>query len=250
MKGLKIGRVFGIDIDIHWSTLFIVLLVAQSVYQSYIPVRHPGCGFVLNMFLSLCMAVSLLVAILLHELAHARVGQHFGIQFKGITLFALGGAAMMSSKIPSAKAEGIMAAAGPLMSLLLGVIGILFYLPDAHSISRLGLYGYFATVMYYFGLINILLAAFNGLIPAFPLDSGRIVRAIIWGATKNYRIATQIMANVGRVFVGLFAACGLAMCFGANVPYFGTGIFSGIWLGVIAFFLYGATNAELAALEK
>jgi Zn-dependent protease len=248
MKGLRIGKVFGIEIDIHWSTLLIVALVMQGVYQSFVPIRHPDCNWAVNLVLSGLMAVGLLGSILLHELAHARVGQHYGIGFSGITLFALGGMAKMDSRIPNAKAEGVMAFAGPLMSLVLGIVCVALYLPDAHKVSQLGLYGYFATVMKYTGIINIILAVFN-MIPANPLDGGRVLRAIIWGATKNYRIATLICANIGRGFAGLFAACGVAMCLGVYIPFFGTGLFGGLWLAFIAFFLYGAANAELQSVK-
>jgi len=258
MTGLSLGKVFGVKIELHWSTLLIVFLVAQGVMEGFIPMRHPGISFAANICVALVTSVLFITSILAHELAHARIGQMYGIRFQGITLFALGGMAKMNSKIPSAKSEFWMALAGPASSIIIGLICLALYFPDngrqsimyTSNSSILIAYSYFATVMMYIGFINVMLGIFNGCIPAFPLDSGRILRSIIWGITKNYKLATLWCANIGKIFAGVFAFIGILMTIGINIPFFGTGIVGGIWMFVIALFLFGATTAEIMAVKK
>jgi len=241
-KGLSLGKIFGVEIDLHWSTLLIVFIIGQGLVKEYIPRMHPGCSLATSLFMSLIMAVLFIVSIIAHEVAHARVGQMFGINFTGITIFVLGGMAKMDTRIPSAKAEFWMALAGPACSLVIGIVGILLAFAWPHS--------YLATVAWYIGIVNVMLALFNGLILAFPLDGGRILRAIVWGITKNYRISTLWCANIGRLFAVVFFVAGSCMILGREIPMFGAGISGGIWMFVIAFFIFAAATSEINAVNK
>jgi Zn-dependent protease len=167
------------------------------------------------------------------------MGRKFGVHFSGITLFIFGGAARMDSEIPNAKSELWMALAGPAASLLLSV-GC-FVLAIVTELLGQDIIGFlFGLLM----VINLILAIFN-LVPAFPTDGGRVLRAIVWASTKNYVLATKVAGYLGVAFGWLFIVAGVAMCFGINVPVFGTGIGDGIWIGVIGFLIQWMAKAEV-----
>ncbi|MFA5024146.1 MAG: site-2 protease family protein [Patescibacteria group bacterium] len=262
---LKLGKILGVDVDLHWSVLVIVYLVINGVVNSYIPMRHPDISIVASIAMSVFMSVLFLASILAHELAHSTVGRKYGIGFMGITLFALGGVAKMNpyKPIPSAKAEFWMALAGPAMSFAIGIAcGIFcllgnvfvpifyFIIPEQYLLMLVGIYAYCVTIAFYTGVINIVLGAFNLFILGYPLDGGRVLRSTIWAISKNYKLATLWSANIGRVFAVLFAFTGVLMAIGYTVPFFGTGVAGGTWLFIIAFLLFAAATSELKHLKE
>jgi Zn-dependent protease/CBS domain-containing protein len=177
-------------------------------------------------------AILFFLSILLHELSHSLVARWNGIPIRGITLFLFGGVAEMAEEPPSAWAEFTMALAGPVCSLFLSFVFVLVCL--LHSILDLGIPRPVFGVARYLAVINGALAVFN-LVPGFPLDGGRVLRAFLWYALDNLRKATRIASTLGLVFGALLIAVGLLVVFyGRNV--------SGLWLILIGAFLRRAAH--------
>lgn len=249
-RGLRFGRYAGVDIMAHWSLLVIFGLIMVSLGVSVFPLWHPDWSPVLRWSMAFITAALFFVSIAVHELAHAIVGRWQGVPVESITLFIFGGMAHTTSEPRSAKAELLMAAVGPLVSLIIGVLSTLIgswlavrALPDPTADPFVLLAGAdpFATVFLWLGPINILLAFFN-LIPGFPLDGGRILRAILWWTTGSLKRATAYAAGAGRVFAWLLIACGILMMFGFYVPLLGVGLGPGLWLVLIGWFLHNAAQ--------
>jgi Zn-dependent protease/CBS domain-containing protein len=181
---------------------------------------------------------------LLHELAHSLVAKARGLPVRKITLFLFGGASNIEREPDSPKTEFLMALVGPVVSIMLGVIFLLAGLMTAgepgeamaspvETFSRLSP---LSTLLLWLGPVNFFIGLFN-LIPAFPLDGGRILRAILWAVTKNLRKATRWAAGMGQLIGWLFIIAGLGMAFGASVLLFAPGVINGVWLAFIGWFL-------------
>lgn len=244
-SGFKIGRVFGIEIDIDWSWLFIFFLIAWDLGTAFGQV-HPTWGAALSWGVAIAAALLFFVSVLLHELAHSLVARSQGIPVRGITLFLFGGVSDIQREPSSAWAEFLIAVVGPITSLVIGLalsalVGISVRPFDTITGST-GLVSQLdpaATVMLWLGSINILLAVFNA-IPGFPLDGGRVLRSILWAITGNLRRATWWASVVGQVIAWLFILSGIAMIFGADIPILGSGFINGLWLAFIGWFLNSA----------
>jgi Zn-dependent protease len=191
------------------------------------------------------------VSILLHELSHSLVAKARGLPVRRITLFLFGGVSNIEREPPTPKTEFLMAVVGPITSILLGIIFMAMAAfivatsniagSDPEAVARQ--LGPVTTLLAWLGPINILLGLFN-LIPGFPLDGGRILRAALWSATKDLRKATAWAAGAGRVTGWMFIAAGVAMALGAELPFFGTGLISGLWLIFIGWFLNSAAASS------
>ena len=175
-------------------------------------------------------SIMLFVSVLLHELGHSVVALGYGVPVRSITFFIFGGVSQIEAEPPSATAEFLIAIVGPLISVGLG---ILFYALEPVAAFSQPLFG----LVKYLAYINLALGLFN-LIPGYPLDGGRVFRAIVWGITKNMRRATVVAANAGRVFGLLFIFFGVLQMFSGN---FG----GGIWIAFIGWFLDSAATAQL-----
>jgi Zn-dependent protease len=170
-----------------------------------------------------------------------------GLPVRRITLFLFGGVSNIEREPPTPKTEFLVAVVGPITSILLGMIFLALAAFSAANSNITGgdpqavarQLGPVTTLLAWLGPINILLGLFN-LIPGFPLDGGRILRAALWSATKNLRKATAWAAGIGRLTGWMFIAAGIAMGLGAHLPIFGTGLFSGLWLILIGWFLNSA----------
>lgn len=243
-KGLRIGRLFGIDIHIDGSWIFIFLLVTWSLATGLFPLWHPEWTKTMNWTVAVIASLLFFVSILLHELSHSLVAKARGLPVRRITLFLFGGVSNLEREPATPNTEFLMAAVGPLTSILLGMIftalgtmGVVG--PDAifsnpqQAISQLGPV---STLLLWLGPVNIFLGLFN-LIPGFPLDGGRILRSILWKMSGNLQKATSWAAGVGRMFGLLFIIVGVAMVFGVRLPVFGAGLVSGLWLVFIGWFL-------------
>ena len=223
-RGMKLGRVLGIDIAFDYSWLFIVVLMTWSLAVSFRR-WHPGWSTALSLFTALAAALLFFASVLLHELAHSIVARRFGVPVHSIVLFLFGGVSNIERDPPSAKAEFLIAAVGPLTSIILGfvllaVASVVTGVSSGAALDPAALLaqlGPAQTLLMWLGPINIVVGVFN-LIPGFPLDGGRILRSILWGTTHDLHSATRWAAAVGQGIGWLFVFLGVAIAFGANVP--------------------------------
>jgi len=242
-SGLKIARLFGIDIRINWSWIVIFVLVTWDLAVGVFPLLHPDWNFALRWGLGLAASLLFFGSVLAHELAHSLVAKSRGLNVSEITLFLFGGVSNLEEEPPTAETEFLMAVVGPLTSIVLGFLFIGLAGASAGTFASLtgnleslaGL-GPLATLFVWLGPINIILGLFN-LLPGFPLDGGRVFRSFLWAITGNLQQATKYASWVGQGFGWLFIFMGVSMVFGVNFPFFGTGIFSGLWLAFIGWFL-------------
>ncbi|HEV2037079.1 MAG TPA: site-2 protease family protein [Candidatus Eremiobacteraceae bacterium] len=226
---MRIGKIFGIDIVINLSWLFIFAFVAWSLADvgpfkliSVTPFQRVTLGIITALFF--------FASVLAHELAHSLVARSRGIPIKQITLFIFGGVSSLEGEPSTAPVEAWIAFVGPLTSL---VIGIVFFVVSL----LLGPKTPLGTATGYLSFANILLGIFN-LIPAYPLDGGRVLHALVWRWTKSRLRATQIAAAIGRILaIGLVA-------YGAFETLYYVGSISGLWLIFIGWFLLQAGGAE------
>jgi Zn-dependent protease/CBS domain-containing protein len=255
MRGFRVGRLFGIDVRIDWSWAFIFVLLTWNLAAVF-SLWHPTWSSLETLAVAVAASVAFFLCILLHELAHSLAAQAYGTRVHSITLFLFGGVSDIEREPRSPGAEFITAIVGPLTSIVLGIAFLTLAssvtpLPGAAStdegraaVMRLGP---LSTLLVWLGPINIVIGLFN-LIPAFPLDGGRILRAILWMLSGNLRQATRGAAAVGQVIGWLFIAAGIAMTFGLYVPFFGTGIVGGLWLAFIGWFIQAAATQATARL--
>jgi Zn-dependent protease/CBS domain-containing protein len=225
----ELGRIAGIRISVNWSWLIVFALIVWSLAAAVFPSQNPG--FSDGEYVALAVAAALLffASLLLHELGHALQAQREGVEIEGINLWLFGGVAQFKDAFPSAGAEFRIAIAGPLVSL---VLGVLFVLVAAFA----GLPNAIDGVVAWLGYTNLILLAFN-LLPALPLDGGRVLRAALWHFRGDLQWATWVASGVGRGFGFLLIALGLFM-------FIVEGAFSGAWLAFIGWFLLQAATAE------
>ena len=232
---VRVARLFGIDINIHFSWILIFFLVVLNLADSF-PQQFPQWSNQKGLVVASITAFLFFGSVLAHELAHSLVARRFQMSVSSITLFLLGGVANLRKEPPSAKAEFFMAAAGPATSVLIGIVGlaIAFLLDPRAAIPNVEA---IQAVAGYLGTVNLYLAAFN-LIPGFPLDGGRVLRSIIWALSGDRNRATNIAARGGQL---------VAFALGAFVVYEVIVLreVSGLWLGLIAYFLYNAATSTL-----
>ncbi|NLP01900.1 MAG: CBS domain-containing protein [Fibrobacter sp.] len=218
---------FEVRIDTSWIiiALLIVWSLAQGVFPLYDRTLSPSTYWVLGVL----GAIGLFGSIIFHELCHSLVARRFGLPMKGITLFIFGGVAEMDDEPASPRAEFLMAIAGPLASI--GVGALCFALL---SFTRGILARPPSLVLSYLGTINLILAGFN-LLPAFPLDGGRVFRSVLWRWKGNLRWATKVASGVGSAF-------GLFLIFLGVFSVLGGGLIGGIWWALIGLFLRSASK--------
>ncbi|MEX2199597.1 MAG: site-2 protease family protein [Burkholderiales bacterium] len=253
-SGLRLGRIAGIDIVADWSLLVIFSLITFSLAAGLFPSWHPGWSAGLAWLTAFGAAVLFFASLLAHELSHAIVARLGGMRVRRITLFMFGGMAHLESEPRSWRAELVMAAVGPLTSFVLGVVFLLLAgiaagpleIDPENPREALAALSPLATLLYWLGPVNLLLAAFN-LVPGFPLDGGRMLRAILWGATGNLRAATRWASRGGQLFAWLLVGTGILMLFGVVVPVLGGGPIGGLWLMFIGWFL---NNAALSSYRQ
>lgn len=247
-SGFRLGRLYGINIRVDWSWLFILILITwnlTTVFGQF----HPEWGPGLRWGLSLLAALLFFASVLAHEMAHSLVARAQGLPVRNITLFLFGGVSNIQREPTSPKNEFLMAAAGPFTSLVLGMIMLLVTAGSIAAVIRAGggvgqMAAHLspaAMLLFWLGSVNLILAVFN-LIPGFPLDGGRVLRSIFWAITNNIRQATRWAAWIGQLIAWLMIVGGIAMAFGFRLPFFGTGILNGLWLAFIGWFLNSAST--------
>ena len=225
----QLGRIAGIRIGVNWSWLIVFALIVWSLAAAVFPSQNPG--FSDGEYVAMAVAAALLffASLLLHELGHALRAKREGVEIEGINLWLFGGVAQFKGSFPSAGAEFRIAIAGPLVSLALGT---LFVLVAAFA----GLPNAIDGVVAWLGFTNLILLAFN-LLPALPLDGGRVLRSALWHLRGDLQWATWVASGVGRGFGFLFIGLGLFMLIVE-------GAFSGAWLAFIGWFLLQAATGE------
>ena len=227
---LRLGRIAGIEIGIHYTWLLAFILITWSLAQGFFPQAYPGWGPGTYWITGILAALLLFVSVLLHELAHSLVAQARGLPVRSITLFIFGGVSTLEEEAKKPAIEFTMTIVGPLTSLALAVIFWgLSQLIDAPSSPA-------AAMLNYLWQINALLAAFN-LLPGFPLDGGRVLRSILWGTTGDLVRATNIAATVGRFFGWALIAFGVFQLLQGN-------FLGGLWIAFIGWFLSSAADAS------
>jgi len=235
-KRIKLFKLLGFQVRIDSSWVIIAILIAWSLSTGLFPFHFKGLSNRAYWLMGIVGALGLFFSIIVHEFSHSLVARKYGIPMKGITLFIFGGVAEMGDQPPSPKAEFMMAVAGPVSSI---VIALIFY-----GIYRLGISGIFAApvngVIGYLAWINGILAAFN-LIPAFPLDGGRMLRSILWGVKGNLRKATHISSRIGSGFGILLIVYGVLSILMGNFV-------GGMWWFLIGMFVQGAAKASYQQL--
>jgi Zn-dependent protease len=226
----RLGKIFGIQIGVHYSWLFIFILLTWSLAASYYPTVYPDFSTATSWTLGALSSLMLFVSVLAHELGHSIVAQRRGIPVKSITLFIFGGAASITKEADTPGAEFSMAITGPAVSFGLAGIFWLIYIIVGDASQVVGA----ATL--YLAQINAILGVFN-LVPGFPLDGGRVFRSIIWAATKDFRRATRIATGTGQGFAYFLIVGGIGVAF-----LFG--FLGGLWLALIGWFLSNAASAS------
>jgi Zn-dependent protease/predicted transcriptional regulator len=224
-----IGRIAGISVGVNWSWLIVFALIAWTLATNIFPSTNPGLGDGSYVAMALAAALLFFTSLLLHEYGHALQARRDGMEIEGITLWLFGGVAKFRGMFPSAGAEFRIAVAGPLVSLALGLLFL--GVP-----MLLGLPATVDGVLFWLGSINLALLVFN-LLPALPLDGGRVLRSILWYARGEFASATRLAAAIGRGFGYLFVAVGVALLVFASPV-------TGIWLAFIGWFLLQAAGAE------
>src|SRR5271157_4046083 len=235
-SNIKLGKISGIEIGLHYSWFIIAALIVFSLGEHFRQV-NPNWGTAQIWIAALITAALFFFTLLLHELAHSLVAQRRGLKVTSITLFALGGVSQIQDDATDAKTEFWVAIAGPIASLIIGfgclaiALGLGWQRSTEPQTAVTG-------VLVWLGYINILLATFN-MIPGYPLDGGRVLRAIVWAITKNADRSTRIAARVGQVVAFLFILDGV-------VKFFSGDGFSGLWIAFIGWFLMDAAKATYA----
>jgi Zn-dependent protease/CBS domain-containing protein len=236
-KSIKIFKLLGFQVKVDFSWLILAMLVSWSLAEGYFPFQYAELAKGTYWVMGVLGAVGLFLSIVLHELGHSVVSRKQGMPMKGITLFIFGGVAEMTDEPPNARSEFRMAIIGPIVSVVLGICFYGFY-----WIGRLGgwplpVYGIFQ----YLGWINLLLAAFN-MLPAFPLDGGRVLRSFLWNRKGSLRKATYTASKIGGGFGAVLIGLGvLSILFGSFI--------GGLWWFLIGLFLRNAAKSSYVQME-
>jgi Zn-dependent protease/CBS domain-containing protein len=227
-SSIRLGRIAGIEVGINWSWLVVFGLITWSLAVGVFPDQDPGLSETAYVAMGAIAAVLFFGSLLAHELGHAITARREGMELDGITLWLFGGVARFKGMFPSAGAELRIALAGPAVSLAIGVVCSLLA-------WGLGLPKSVDGVLAWLGYANLILLVFN-LLPALPLDGGRVLRALLW-RRRDFAWATDVAASIGRGFGFLLIAGGLFL-------FFFQGAFGGAWLAFIGWFLLQAAGAE------
>jgi Zn-dependent protease/CBS domain-containing protein len=221
---VKIGEVSGIAVRLHYTWFIVLALVSFSVATDILPVGYPGESTTFYWMVGVAAALSLFASVVVHEVAHSLVSQRLGIKVRSITLYFLGGVSEATREPGDPLGELLMAGAGPLSSLVIGLTTL-----GAYRLGSGSLPVSVIALLQYVSLMNISLAAFN-MIPAYPMDGGRVLRAAVWKLRGNAVQATKIAVAISRTISFLFISGGILSII------FPIGI-NGFWLLILGFFL-------------
>jgi Zn-dependent protease/CBS domain-containing protein len=239
-QSFSLGRISGIRIGVNWSVLLIVALLAYGLAAGQFPAaapRRPEAEYVVA---AVVTAVAYIASLLAHELAHSLVARRNRLEVEGITLWLLGGVSRLQGEIPDPGAEVRVAGVGPLVSLILGGVFVLL----AWLVHASGVQGVVVAALAWLGAINVLLAVFN-VIPAAPLDGGRLLRALLWQITKDRFKSEAWSARAGQVFGWVLVVVAAYLVLARRE-------YNWIWFALLGWFLISAATAEnqQAALQS
>ncbi len=234
-ESIRIGRIIGIQIRIHYSWFIIFGIVTISLATAYFPGEYKSENPLLYWIPAFFTALILFGSVLIHELAHSYLAIRNGIEIRGINLFIFGGVAELTGEPKTAMAELKIAAAGPITSI---VIGFLFLLIETFFGSWMGIE--ILSTLRYLSFINFALAIFN-LVPGFPLDGGRLLRAILWKRSGDIKAATKTASRFGQGFAYILIFFGVFQAFSGR-------FLSGLWMVFIGFFLEQASKSSYQQL--
>ena len=247
-SSIRLGKIAGVDIGIHYSWFAVLVLVSWSLSRGLLPDQFPGWQRETYWVTAVLAALALFASVLIHELAHSLVAKARGFTVDGITLFLLGGVSNLKAESRRPRDEFVISSVGPLASLALSLLfGLaLSALQDGASQGAATVWflrmlelsnSPSAAIIWYVALMNLILAGFN-LLPAFPLDGGRVLRSVLWGFTGNFRSATAVAGRggqtVGIAFIGLGA-----------LSVFQGSLLGGLWFALIGWFLHSAATASV-----
>jgi Zn-dependent protease len=235
-KAIPLFRIFGFPIRLDPSWFIVAILLIWSLSAFFFPQAYPDLSATAYWWMGITAALGLFASVVLHEIGHSVVAQRYGIPIKGITLFIFGGVAELEDEPASAKAEFLVAIAGPLVSVLLVFV---FYGLSALA-QLLGNFTPVVAVFSYLGTINMIVVIFN-MIPAFPLDGGRVLRAGLWKVWGSLRKATRVTSRVGTGFGFFLIGLGILTFFTGNIV-------GGFWLALVGLFMRGAATMSYQQL--
>ena len=229
---IRLGRLFGIEIGFNWSLVFIFALLTWTLATNVLPVDAPGYAPLLYWLTAAAGAVLFYVCLLAHELSHSLVARSHGVKVSGITLWLFGGVSQLEGEPATARSEALIAGVGPLTSFGVAIVaaGIAFATQNINALV--------SDLFSYLTAVNVALGLFN-LVPAFPLDGGRLLSSFLWWRLGSRRQGVHNAVRIGRVFAFLMIGAGvLELFFGAVV--------NGIWIVFLGWFLLSAASAEEA----
>ena len=248
-RSIRIGALFGVDIHLDASVVIIFVLVVGILGGSVFPSWHPQWNAGLNWITSLLAGIAFFISLLLHELAHSLMARRYGVPVPRITLFMLGGVSEMQDEPANPKQEFWIAIVGPATSAVLGVLftalASMLAEPDfadwlaQDKGAALASLAPLPTLLFWLGSINFVLAVFN-MMPGFPLDGGRVLRATLWWFTGNLEKATRWAAAGGRAFGWALVLLGVFQVLG--------GVLQGLWLILIGWFIVSAASGSYSQL--
>ncbi len=235
-KKIKLFNLFGFTVHIDLSWLFIAVLITWSLAKGVFPNQYGELSNTVHWYMGAAGALGLFLSIIFHELSHSLVARRFGLPIEGITLFIFGGVAEMHDEPETPKAEFFMAIAGPIASIVIG----LFFLGVRFVGETSGWSTPITGVVNYLAIINFILAGFN-LLPAFPLDGGRVLRSGLWKWKNNIKKATRQASAIGKGFGTLLIVLGV-------LQFIAGGIVGGIWWFLIGMFMRNASQMSYQQL--
>jgi Zn-dependent protease/CBS domain-containing protein len=228
---IRLGRLFGIEIGINWSLIFIFVFIAWTLATQLLPANAPGHSATTYWVIAAVGAILFYTSLLAHELSHALVARSHGVKVEGITLWLFGGVSRLDGEPSSAGSEALIAGVGPLTSLAIAAVSLGIAYVTSNDLAGV----LFSWLMF----VNLGLAIFN-LVPAFPLDGGRLLSSALWWRSGSRQRGVHSAVRIGRVFAYLMIAAG-----GVIALFLGQ-VINGVWLAFIGFFLLSAGASEEA----
>ena len=238
-KRVTLFRFFNFPVKADASWIFLSILIFWTLVNNFFPARYPGHNLETYQVMGAVTLVGVIISIIAHEVAHAIIAEYYHMPIESITLFIFGGVAEMKGEPSHPKGEFLMALAGPAMSAMMGLF---FWAAEALYVMHLG-DGVASKVLGYLGGINMLIAGFN-MVPAFPLDGGRALRAAIWHYKKSMVLATRIASQLGAVFA--YGLIGYAIY---RITWYDDMI-GGIWSGLLGYFVWAAGAYAVRHTER
>ncbi len=236
-KSIKLFNLLGFQVKADFSWLILAMLVSWSLAEGYFPFQYANLAKSTYWIMGILGAAGLFLSIVLHELGHSLVSRKQGMPMKGITLFIFGGVAEMTDEPSNARSEFLMAIIGPIVSVVLGISFYVLYWFARQAAWPLPVFAIFK----YLGWINLLLAAFN-MLPAFPLDGGRVLRSFLWNRKGSLRKATRTASRIGGAFGAVLIGLGvISILFGSFI--------GGLWWFLIGMFLRSAAKSSYVQME-